>query len=685
MPLIELPIKPGIVRDNSFLLSESRWIDADKVRFRRVGDRSHPEVIGGFEDLTEETFSGKCRALHSYETLDGDRQIILGTHTHLYVYTGALLWDITPIDATGALSNAITTTSGSKTVSIAHTTHGRLLNSQVYLHNAAAAGGLNLGASGSFTNAITVSEGSTALIISVASHGLSDGDRITLAGSSSVGGIAATEINKTHTCYVISPDQIMLTAATKATSDATAGGSVTWTAARGYTVTAITDANNYTIEAKTNAGSTASGVGGALNYEYAINAGQENTTARSGYSSGGYAEGYYSLPSSETDLRARVWTINDFKNKMVGNYRNSKIYTWDNQPSQRAAPIAATDCPIENLTNMVTPENFLFTMGTIPFGGSFDPMMVSWADQNQAFNTGDWQPTPTNTANFVELAEGSRIIAGVPMPFVSLVWTDTSLYSFQYVTDPDVVYRQALIGTGCGLIGPNAYARAGDSGQVFWLSSSREFMAWSGGTPVTVSCPVRDFLFDNLAEQQEDLICGGVNEQYNEIWWWYPTPDENENHRYIALNYSELHWTVGTFSITAWQERGVEEFPIAAFANGSLRIMEKSNTANGAAFTAYLESGLTDVKEGENHLFVKRYVPDFSQLTGAVNVKVLHREWPQGAVTETDLGAVNATTEKVDFRISTRQMAIRYDWNSSPTDGRLGRIMFDITPTQRTR
>jgi len=68
-----------------------------------------------------------------------------------------------------------------------------------------------------------------------------------------------------------------------------------------------------------------------------------------------------------------------------------------------------------------------------------------------------------------------------------------------------------------------------------------------------------------------------------------------------------------------------------------------------------------------------------------VNVKVLHREWPQGPVTETDLGAVNATTEKVDFRISTRQMAIRYDWNSSPTDGRLGRIMFDITPTQRTR
>ena len=57
MPLIELPIKPGVVRDNSFLLSESRWIDADKVRFRRVGGRSQPETINGYEDLTEETLS----------------------------------------------------------------------------------------------------------------------------------------------------------------------------------------------------------------------------------------------------------------------------------------------------------------------------------------------------------------------------------------------------------------------------------------------------------------------------------------------------------------------------------------------------------------------------------------------------------------------------------------------------
>ena len=191
MPLIELPIKPGVVRDNSFLLSESRWIDADKVRFRRVGDRSQPETINGYEDLTEETFSGKCRALHSYETILGDRQIALGTSSHLYVYSGNLIWDITPITASATLTHALATTSGSPTVTVTHSAHGRLDNSIVYLRNSAAVGNLNLGSTGSMSNGITVSAQSTALVLSIPGHGLSDYDRITLSGSSDIGGILA--------------------------------------------------------------------------------------------------------------------------------------------------------------------------------------------------------------------------------------------------------------------------------------------------------------------------------------------------------------------------------------------------------------------------------------------------------------------------------------------------------------
>ncbi len=690
MPLIELPIKPGVVRDNSFLLSESRWIDADKVRFRRVGGRSQPETINGYEDLTEETFSGKCRALHSYETIDGIRQIVLGTSSRLYCYTGALLWDITPITANGTLGTALSTTNNSNIITVSHTTHGRLDNSIVYLRNDATIGGIDLGGSGTMTNGITTSQGSTTLTLSVASHGLSDGDRVSLNAATSVGGIPASELNITHTVYVVTPDQVLITSTTKATSDATGGGTVNWTAARGYSVTVV-DANSYTIQASSNANASVSGAGGSTFYEYALNPGLENTTAGSGYSSGGYSEGYYSLPSSETDLRARVWTLSNAGELLVANFRNSPLYKWENVPSHRAVDIGigATDAPNQSLTNMVTPEKFVFALGTKDQpSATFNPMQVAFATQYGATATGDWTPVNTNSAGDFILAEGNKIMAGMPMPFVSLIFTDTSLYSLTYLGGQDntTVYRPTLVGTGCGLIGPNAAARAGDSGQVFWLSSSREFMTWGGGTPQTVSCGVRNFFFDNLAEGQEDLIFAATNEQFNEIWWFYPDKEPNENFRYVALNYSELHWTIGTFSITSWQERGVEEFPIAAFANGKLRIMEKSNTANGEAFPAYIESGLTDVQEGERLLSCRRYVPDFQGLTGAVNIKVKHRLWPQGTVSETDLGSVNSTTEKVDFRINARQIALRYDWGaSSPTDGRIGRIMLDIMPTERTR
>ena len=196
---------------------------------------------------------------------------------------------------------------------------------------------------------------------------------------------------------------------------------------------------------------------------------------------------------------------------------------------------------------------------------------------------------------------------------------------------------------------------------------------------------MRDFFFDGLAEGQEALINAGTNDTFNEVTWWYPD-ETNECARYLTLNFAELVWYVGTNPITAWAERGVESNPISAHADGTLKIQERGNTANGEAFTAYLESGWLDVQDGPTHTFIKRYTPDFHGLSGGVSVSVKSKEWPQSTdVTTTALGAVNSTTTKVDTRISARQIALRYDWNSSPTDGRLGKILFDVTPTQRTR
>jgi len=697
MPIIELPIKPGIIKDNSRLQSESRWIDGDKIRFRRVGDRTMPEVIGGYEDLFDAATSGyvrgKARTIHVYETNENVRQVAVGTSSDLYCYTGALLWPITPIRSNQTLSNAITTTSGSATVSITSTTHGATSGDYVLLDQAAPVGGINLGSSGSFTDQITARAQAKTLVIESAAHGLSTGDAVSIAGAAGFAGIPASEINRTLTVYVIDADMFIVAVDTAATNDATGGGAVTWIGHRQYEVTVV-DANTYTVQAKNNATATVlAGAGGALREEFLIPVGNETSLSASGYSTGGYSDGYYSAPSSSVATTARTWTLSNLGETLIANYINSPLYRWDNNPSIRAVSISATvtDAPIKNLTHMVTPERFLVALGTSDQpSGTFSPLTVAFADQEKGLTTGDWTPDSTNSAGDFILGGTSRIVSGCAMPGLNLVWTLNELFSIQFVPNLSTIFRPTLIGSGCGLVGQNAWARAGDSGSVYWLSTSKEFMLWAGGTPTTISCPVKDFLFDNLADGQEALIHAGTLDSQNEIYWFYPTTSDagvTENTRYICLNYALLTWTVGTFDITAFVDRGLEEYPIAAFSDGTMKLMEKGNTANGSAIpSVFLESGWIDTAEGTTQTFVKRYVPDFAHLSGGVNVKILSKDWPQDSnVTTTDLGNISTSTLKKDCRITARQIALRYDWQSNPTDGRLGRIELDLEKTNRLR
>lgn len=141
-----LQFNPGVYKDDSALAAKGAWIDADKVRFVR----GLPQTIGGWESLTAQTYQGIARGLFAWRDNGGNPHIALGTHTHLYVYTGGALVDITPVEANGTYTNnPITTVNGSAMVTIAHTAHGRSVGSRVILAGATSVGGLTL--SGEFT------------------------------------------------------------------------------------------------------------------------------------------------------------------------------------------------------------------------------------------------------------------------------------------------------------------------------------------------------------------------------------------------------------------------------------------------------------------------------------------------------------------------------------------------------
>lgn len=664
--LIELPINPGIAKDNSELLAEGQWVDCDWMRFRNINGRAQPEVMNGYQSLVSTTFSGLARGVHAWGTIDSVGVMAFGTNTKAYAISEDLLWDITPLRASGTLTNRVSTTQGAATMTISHTAHGLTTGDIAYLQSVTAVGNLVLG--GDTQNPVGnlfTTANSRVITITEAGHSMLGSDRLIIAGANATGGVPAAKINTTHTVNVVDANKCYIATDTVATSTDTDNGSRTYKILHGHSVTVV-NANEYSVQHRTGTANATDGPGGGtLTYEYERSPGSATSTV--------------------TDL-ARIWFWSNFGEIGVANYRNSILYEWSNVPSQRMTAIAATDAPQQSLAHMVTPERFIMALGTEDQATStFDPLRIAWASQEAGFTTGGWTASATNTAGDFRLAEGSKIINGVAMPFVSLVWTDTALYQIQFIESLDTVYRQVLVGTSCGLIGPHAFARAGDRGQVYWLSPTQEFMMWQGGAPITIPCPVRDWFFTNLAAGTEEFIHAAENEKYDEIAWYFQDTADSTVYRYAAYNYSEGHWTIGSVPVTAIHPRGVFDYPIGLHVNGTIHEHDRGQTADGSALNAYIESGFTDFQNGENFMMARRYVPDMDNVTGDVRVTVKHKNWPNATATALTIGAFTSSTEKIDFRATGRYMALRFDFTSTSSAGRFGKIIVDAMPVGSKR
>ena len=122
MPLTQLNFQPGLDTENTPTGAEGRWVDGDKIRFRK----GLPQKIGGWTKFSADYYVGVGRALEQWFALNGARYEALGTDRKIYVYQSGDNQDITPIRSTKALVNAITTTNTSNVVTITDTSHGAL-------------------------------------------------------------------------------------------------------------------------------------------------------------------------------------------------------------------------------------------------------------------------------------------------------------------------------------------------------------------------------------------------------------------------------------------------------------------------------------------------------------------------------------------------------------------------------
>jgi hypothetical protein len=162
----------------------------------------------------------------------------------------------------------------------------------------------------------------------------------------------------------------------------------------------------------------------------------------------------------------------------------------------------------QNTFTVSDASRFLIVFGTNDYGSTvFDPMLIRWSDQ-ESLTT--WYPAVTNQAGSVRLSHGSKIITTLQSRQEIVVWTDSSLYSLQYL-GPPYVWGTQLLADNISIIGPNAAAMA--SGVSYWMGVDK-FYKYDGRVQ-TLRCDLRQYIYSDINLQQSEQVFGSTNEGFN--------------------------------------------------------------------------------------------------------------------------------------------------------------------------
>lgn len=458
--------------------------------------------------------------------------------------------------------------------------------------------------------------------------------------------------------------------------------------------------NVYTIDAGAPANATTTG-GGSTVASYQINTGSVASISGDGWGSGFWSRGGWGTPASTEGLGAlRLWSQDNFGQDLVANPRNGGIYYWmPDNAFPRMVPLSelpnADEPPSTALFILVSEvDRHLLAFGCNDiFQTNPDKLLVRWCSQE---NPSIWSPAATNTAGSLRLTTGNEIVTARRARQETLIWTDTSLHSLQYVGGQSVFGIQQLA-DNISVISPNATAHVNNV--TYWMGTDK-FYSYSGRVE-TLNCPMRTFIFKNLSRTQQMQVTAGTVEEYSEIWWFYPSMNSMINDLYVVYNYADNIWYNGTLSRTAWLDSSTKQFPIGADM-GNLYFHENGlddgSTSPVSPITAYIESGDFDLVDGDKFAFVKRMLPDLSFQNSTATEPELamtlsarnssglppnQADTAGGDAIRAITMAVGQYTGQIWVRIRGRQMRLRVSSDMAGVQWQLGSPRIDVQPDGR--
>jgi hypothetical protein len=488
-------------------------------------------------------------------------------------------------------------------------------------------------------------------------------------------------------------------------SGATGTYAATWN--QEYQITVI-NADSYTITVASSI--PAGNYGGAsVVAAYQINVGTVLQQPLSGWGAGGWGDGPWGTGTGAT-IGLRLWSQNNFGDGLVFGYRGGAIYYWDATLGVTTRGVLVSGLSGANAVPLI--QNFLFVSDVSRFVFAFgcndygltdqDPMLIRWSDQESLV---EWQPAVTNQAGSTRLSHGSEIVTAVQTRQEIVVFTDSAVYSLQYL-GPPYVWATQLLGDNVSIYSQNSAVLA--SGVVYWMGVDK-FYAYDGRVQ-TLNCDLRRFVFEDINPLQNDQVFAGTNEGFNEVWWFYCSLNSDTIDRYVIYNYLEKVWYYGTMSRTAWLDSGLLNYPVAATYNtaagtGLLLNHELGINDNATAETlpinAYISSSEFDIGDGHNFAFVWRVLPDLTFANSSISpanapatvTMTLQGLANSGSGVTSDAAqpvvkgsAYNITEEftgQIYTRFRGRQMIFKIASNQINTTWQLGAPRIDIRPDGR--
>jgi hypothetical protein len=396
--------------------------------------------------------------------------------------------------------------------------------------------------------------------------------------------------------------------------------------------------------------------------------GREHEIYGAGYGFSNYGLGVYGkpLPSPHLTLDATTWSLDSWGEYLVGcASHDGEIYEWTLDPAIKAAAIAAA--PVDNAGLFVSAERHL-----VAIGAGANPRRVAWSDRE---NNAVWTPASSNLAGDFEIQTHGALRCAVKLRGETLLLTSEDAHTMRHVGSP-FVYGFDRLGTGCGVASNNAAVSVGDT--AVWMSYGGWFIY--DGVLRPLASDVHDYVMKDINREQLSKIAAGVNADFTEVWWFYPSAGSAEIDRYVAWNYKDNHWTVGELSRTALASRDVFSNPIMAGSDGFLYRHEDGWTADGAPLVGqrFVQSGTIELGSGDRLLVATRLIPD-ERTEGQTTVRFEVRDFPHSSPVEQGPFTMS---EQVMMRWTARQIALRIE-GAADAPWRVGTPRLDVVQGSR--